>query len=128
MSDLARLHICVVSPEPWLIALKRMGVNEGSGQIVYTNSYDLGTYRICEQRRTRRACTFAQSRQIMFDFYLPVSDKMCYPSSRKVEKPCLDVFAFFPNGNQTSVIVTMVVSSIYCDKIVHTKKKLLSTT
>ena len=29
----------------------------------YTSSYDLATYRICEQRKTRRACTFAQSRQ-----------------------------------------------------------------
>ena len=31
-NDLARLHICAVSPEPSLIALKRRDVNEGSGQ------------------------------------------------------------------------------------------------
>ena len=67
-NDLARLHICAVLPEPWLIVLKRRVVNKGSGQIVYTSSCDLGTYRICEQRKTRRACTIAQSRQIMFEF------------------------------------------------------------
>ena len=68
LNDLARLHICAVSPEPWLIALKR-DVNEGSGQIVYASSCDLGTYCICQQRKTRRACTVAQSRQIMFEFF-----------------------------------------------------------
>ena len=50
-------------------ALKRRDANEVSGQIVYTSSCDLGTYHICEQQKTRRACTFAQSRQIMFDFF-----------------------------------------------------------
>ena len=34
-NDLARLHICTVSPEPSLIALKWKDVNEGSVQIVY---------------------------------------------------------------------------------------------
>ena len=32
-NDLARLHICAVSPEPWLIALKRRDVNDGSGKL-----------------------------------------------------------------------------------------------
>ena len=59
----ASLHIRTVSPEPLLIALKRRDVDEGSVQIVYTSSCDLGTYRIFEQQKTRRACTFAQSRQ-----------------------------------------------------------------
>ena len=36
-SDLVRLHICAVSPEPSMIALKRRDVNEGLGQIVYTS-------------------------------------------------------------------------------------------
>ena len=36
-SDLTRLHICAVSPEPSLNAIKRRDVNEGSGQIVYTS-------------------------------------------------------------------------------------------
>ena len=61
--DQASMRICTVSPEPLLIALKRRDVDEGSGQNVYTSSRDLGTYRIFEQRKTRRACTFAQSRQ-----------------------------------------------------------------
>ena len=55
VKDNARLHICAVSPEPWLIALKRRDVNKVSGQIVNTSSCDLGTYRICEQQKTRRA-------------------------------------------------------------------------
>ena len=37
-NDLARLLICGVSPEPWLVALKRRDVNEGLGQIVDTSS------------------------------------------------------------------------------------------
>ena len=32
-NDLARLHICAVSPEPSLKALKRRDVNEGSGHL-----------------------------------------------------------------------------------------------
>ena len=36
-NDLARLHICTVSPEPSLIAQKRWDIDEGSGQIVYTS-------------------------------------------------------------------------------------------
>ena len=53
-NDQASLHICTVSPEPSLIARKRRDVDEGSGQIVYTSSCDLGTYRICEQQMIRR--------------------------------------------------------------------------
>ena len=59
--DQASLHIQAVSPEPSLIALKRRHVDEGSGIIVYTISCDRGTYCICEQGKTRRACTFRQS-------------------------------------------------------------------
>ena len=33
--DQASMHICTVSLEPLLIALKRRDVDEGSGQIVY---------------------------------------------------------------------------------------------
>ena len=36
-NDLARLHICAVSPEPSLIAIKDRDVNEGTCQIVYTS-------------------------------------------------------------------------------------------
>ena len=31
--------------------------------LIWTASSEFGTYRICEQRRFRRACAFAQSRQ-----------------------------------------------------------------
>ena len=55
-NDQASLHIHIVSPEPLLIALKRRDVVEGSGQIVYNSSCDLGTYRICEEQIIRRAC------------------------------------------------------------------------
>ena len=44
-------------------ALKRRDVDECSGQIVRTSSCDIVTYRIFEQWKTMRACTFAQSRQ-----------------------------------------------------------------
>ena len=33
VSDLARLHICAVSPEPLQITVKRRDVDEGLGQI-----------------------------------------------------------------------------------------------
>ena len=59
----ASLYIRTVSPETSLIALKGRDIDEGSVQIVYTSSCDLGTYPIFEQQKTRRACTFAQSRQ-----------------------------------------------------------------
>ena len=36
-NDLATLRICTVSPEPSLIAIKRLDIDEGSGQIVYTS-------------------------------------------------------------------------------------------
>ena len=49
-NDLARLRICAVLPEPSLIA-----------NCLY-QLCDLGTYRLSEQQKTRRACTFAQSR------------------------------------------------------------------
>ena len=60
--DQASMQIRIVSLGPSLIALKRRNVDEGSGQVVYTSSCDLVTYRICEQRKTKQACTFAQSR------------------------------------------------------------------
>ena len=34
-----------------------------NARIIWTASSEFGTYRICEQRRFRRACAFAQSRQ-----------------------------------------------------------------
>ena len=37
---------------------KKKDVDEGSGQIVYTNSCDLHHYRICEQQLIGRVCTF----------------------------------------------------------------------
>ena len=121
-NDQVSLHIHKVSPEPSLIALKRRDVDESSGQIVYTSSCDLGTYRICEQQMIRRACTLctvssepsllvlkrrdvnegsglrylsqmrAANDQASLYIYivsldnLPVSDKVCYPPSRKVKK------------------------------------------
>ena len=39
-NDLARLHLCAMSPEPSLMALKRRDVNEGSGQFFCTSSCD----------------------------------------------------------------------------------------
>ena len=57
-NDQASLCISAVSPEPSLIALKRRDVDESSGQIVYTSSCDLGTYRKCEQQMIKRACKF----------------------------------------------------------------------
>ena len=65
--DQASMRIHIVSPGHSLIALKRRDVDEGSGQIVYTSSCDLGIYRKCEQPMIRRACTFTLSRQIMFE-------------------------------------------------------------
>ena len=36
---------------------KKSDVDEGSGQIVYSSSCDLGIYRICKQQIIRRDCT-----------------------------------------------------------------------
>ena len=55
---------------------------------------------------------------------LPVSDKICYPPSTI----CLDDFDKSKPEIRPASNVTMVVSSIYCDKIVHTKMHLLSST
>ena len=41
---------CIISDESW-------------NTDIWTTSRELGTYRLCEQRRFRRACTSAQSRQ-----------------------------------------------------------------
>ena len=49
-NDLARLHLSAVSPEPWLITLKRRDADEGSCQIFLTSSSKFGTNRICEQQ------------------------------------------------------------------------------
>ena len=77
-NDLARLHICAISPEPSLIALQRRDVSEGSGHF-YTSSCDLGTYPICEQRKTRRASTvspepslIALERRDIDELFIPV--------------------------------------------------------
>ena len=41
-------------------ALRKLNFKE---QIIWTASSEFGTYRLCEQRRFRRACASAQSRQ-----------------------------------------------------------------
>ena len=96
--DQASMHIRTVSLEPSLIALKRRDVDKGSGQVVYTSSCGLVTYRICEQPKTRRICTCAKYRQIMFEF-LSAFEK-------SEEKTCLDDFGFFTctKVNRKSVI------------------------
>ena len=65
--DQTSLHIGAVSPVLSLIAIKRRDVEDGSDQIIYTSSCDVDTCRKCEQTMIRRACTFEQSRQIMFE-------------------------------------------------------------
>ena len=55
---------------------------------------------------------------------LPVSDKIWYPPSRS----CLDDFGKSKPEIRPASNVTMVVGSIYRDKIVHTKMHLLSST
>ena len=62
--------------------------------------------------------------------YLPVSDTICYSENTT----CLDDFGFpactkvIKTETRPATYVTMVVGSIYCDKIVYTKKEMLSTT
>ena len=47
-----------VSPEPWLVALKRGGVNEGSSQIVYTSSLGyLSHMRAAKDQASLHICT-----------------------------------------------------------------------
>ena len=41
----------------------RTKISQPSVQIIWTASSEFGTYRLCEQRRFRRACASAQSRQ-----------------------------------------------------------------
>ena len=53
-----------------------------------------------------------------------MSDKICYPPSRI----CLDNFDKSKQEIRPASYVTEVVCSIYCDKIVHIKMHLLSTT
>ena len=55
---------------------------------------------------------------------LPVSDKICYRASWI----CLDDFDKSKPEIRPASYVTMAVGSIYCDKMVHTKMHLLSTT
>ena len=40
--------------------LRKIYVDEGSRQSLRDSSWNFGTYRICEQRRVRWACTFVQ--------------------------------------------------------------------
>ena len=73
---------------------------------------DLGTfmymYRIFEQQKTRRACTFAQSCQIMFELLSSCEWEYLLSTLEKSEKTCRDDLGFFTctkvKGNQTSVI------------------------
>ena len=53
-----------------------------------------------------------------------MGDKIWYPSSRI----CLDDFDKNKPEIRQASYITMVVGSIYCDKIVHTKMHLLSST
>ena len=55
--------------------------------------------------------------------FLPVSDKICYLPSTI----CLDDFDRSKPEIRPASNVTMVVGSIYCDKIVHTNMHLLSS-
>ena len=56
--DLARLHIYAVSPEPWLVALKRRDGNEGASQIVYTSSLGyLSHMRAAKDQASLHICT-----------------------------------------------------------------------
>ena len=57
-NDQASLHILHSLARAFADCTKKMDEDEGSGQIVYTSSCDLGIYRICEQQMIRRACTF----------------------------------------------------------------------
>ena len=56
-NDQASLHILHGLARAFADCTKKMDVDEGSGQIVYTSSCDLGIYRICEQQMIRRVCT-----------------------------------------------------------------------
>ena len=50
--------------------------------IIWTASSEFGTYRLCEQRRFRRACASAQSRQnLRYSLIQPVNQEE--PSDRK---------------------------------------------
>ena len=59
-------HICTVLPEMsvyysvYSVSAKR---NFRQSQITWAAPSEFGTYRLCEQRRFRRACASAQSRQ-----------------------------------------------------------------
>ena len=55
-NDLARLHICAVSPEPSLIALKRRDVNEGSGRLFLWFMY-LSHMRAVKDQASLHICT-----------------------------------------------------------------------
>ena len=56
-NDQASLHILHGLARAFADRTKKMDVDEGSGQIVYTSSCDLGINRICEQQMIWRFCT-----------------------------------------------------------------------
>ena len=61
---LARLRGCAGSPEPSLVAYVINTIISWAGSnINWAAPSEFGTYRLCEQRRFRRACASAQSRQ-----------------------------------------------------------------
>ena len=73
---------CTVSSEPSLLVLKRRDVNEGSG------------LRYLSQMRAANDQASLYIYIVSAD-NLPVSDKVCYPPSRKVKKTtCLDDLGF----------------------------------
>ena len=63
---LARLYKCASSPEHSLVrayVISTIISKAGSNAIIWAASSEFGTYRLCEQRRFRRASASAQSRQ-----------------------------------------------------------------
>ena len=141
--DQANLHIRTPRQSLRWLHFKRGNVDEGSGQIIYTKSWDLGLvwgggggnryFLHSEQRKTMKACTLTQSRQIMFECLSTCEWQCLSPTFVKSDiKPALTTLVSPHEQNKTVIkpasYVTMVVSSIYSDKIVHKNMKLLSTT
>ena len=67
-SDWASLHILHSLARAFADCTKkkrcRKGVDEGSGQIVHTRSFDLPFNRICEQQMIGRACNAIKRRDV----------------------------------------------------------------
>ena len=131
-NDLARLHICAVSPEPRLVALKRRDVNEGLGQIVDTSSLRfLSRKRAAKDQASLHIRTVSPENVWIFIFLWVTRCVINLREKWEKNLPwwlCLRRMHKSKTEIRPASNVTTVVGSIYCDKIVHTKKKLLSTT